>query len=241
MRVLAPTLGWHRRRGPLEDLQQRLLHAFTGHVAGDRRVLGLARDLVDLVDVDDPGLGLLDVVVGVLDELEEDVLDVLAHVAGFRQCGRVGDRERDLEEPGERLREQRLAAARRPDEHDVRLLELDVGVAVRAGLDPLVVVVHGDRQDLLGAVLTDDVVVQVLVDLTRLRELVEADLGALRQLLFDDLVAEVDALVADVDAWTRDELLDLLLALPAERALQQVPAVTELGHGVAPPEPCSSV
>ncbi len=34
--------------------------------------------LSDLVDVDDAGLGLLDVVVGGLDELEQDVLDVLA-------------------------------------------------------------------------------------------------------------------------------------------------------------------
>ena len=39
---------------------------------------GLAGDLVDLVDVDDPGLGLLDVVVRGLDQLQQDVLDVLA-------------------------------------------------------------------------------------------------------------------------------------------------------------------
>ena len=85
----------------------------------------------------------------------------------------------------------------------LRLLQLDVGVAVRAGLHALVVVVDGDRQDLLGLLLPDDVVVQVLVDLTGLGEVVELDLGALRELLFDDLVAEVDALVADVDAGTR--------------------------------------
>ena len=47
----------------------------------DRRVVGLAGDLVDLVDVDDPRLRLLDVEVGGLDQLEEDVLDVLADVA----------------------------------------------------------------------------------------------------------------------------------------------------------------
>jgi hypothetical protein len=92
-------------------------------------------------------------------------------------------------------------------------------------LDPLVVVVDGDAEDLLGLVLSDDVVVQVLVDLTRLGELVEADFGALGELFLDDLVTEIDALVADVDTGTGDELLDLLLALPAERALQQVSSV----------------
>src|SRR5207253_1580926 len=77
-------------------------------------------------------------------------------------------------------------------------------------------------------------VVQVVVDLTRLGQIVEANFGALRQLFFDDLVAEVDALVADVDARSCNELLDLLLALPAERALQQVAAITELRHRNAP-------
>ena len=228
--VLAPALRRHRRGGALQDLEQRLLHAFTGDVARDRRVLGLAGDLVDLVDVDDAGLGLLHVVVGGLDQLQEDVLDVLTDVARLGERGGVGDRERHLQQPGERLREQRLAAAGGTDQEDVRLLQLDVGVAVRAGLHPLVVVVDRDREDLLRLLLTDDVVVQVLVDLTRLGELVELDLGALRQLLLDDLVAEIDALVADVDAGAGDQLLDLLLALAAERALQQVATVTELGH-----------
>ena len=94
MRVLAAALRRHRGRGALEDLEQRLLDALARHVAGDRRVLALAGDLVDLVDVDDAGLGLLDVVVGGLDELQQDVLDVLADVAGLGERGGVGDGER---------------------------------------------------------------------------------------------------------------------------------------------------
>ena len=94
VRVLAAALRRHRRGRALEDLQQRLLHALAGDVARDRRVLGLAGDLVDLVDVDDAGLGALDVVVRGLDQLEQDVLDVLADVAGLGERGGVGDRER---------------------------------------------------------------------------------------------------------------------------------------------------
>src|SRR3712207_4660140 len=52
----------------------------------------------------------------------------------------------------------------------------------------------------------------------------------LRELFLDDLVAEVDALVADVDPGASDELLDLLLALAAERALEQVTALTDSCH-----------
>src|SRR5262249_22348148 len=58
--VLPPALRRNGGDRPLEDLQQRLLDALARDVARDRRVVRLARDLVDLVDVDDPGLGLLD-------------------------------------------------------------------------------------------------------------------------------------------------------------------------------------
>src|SRR5699024_2489549 len=68
------------------------------------------------------------------------------------------------------------------------------------------------------------------VDLAGLRQRVHLDLARLRQLLFDDLVAQVDALVADVHAGTRDELLDLLLTLPAEGALEQIATVTNPCH-----------
>ena len=125
VRVLAAALRRNRRRRALEDLEQRLLNALAGDVAGDRRVLALAGDLVDLVDVDDAGLGLLDVVVGGLDQLEQDVLDVLADVAGLGERGGVGDRERDVEHPGQRLREVGLAAAGRADQQDVGLGQLD--------------------------------------------------------------------------------------------------------------------
>ena len=143
---LRPPCGGTDGGRALEDLQQRLLDALAGHVAGDRRVVGLAGDLVDLVDVDDPGLGLLDVVVGRLDQLEQDVLDVLADVAGLGQRGRVGDRERHVEDLGERLGEQRLAAAGRAEQQDVRLLQLDVVLVGLHHLDALVVVVDRHRE-----------------------------------------------------------------------------------------------
>jgi hypothetical protein len=99
---------------PFDELQQRLLHAFARHVARDRGVVGLARDLVDLVDVDDAALRLLDVVVAVLQQLLDDVLDVLADVAGLGQRRGVGDHERHVQQARQRLREQRLARAGGP-------------------------------------------------------------------------------------------------------------------------------
>ena len=116
----------------------------------------LRDDLVDLVDVDDAALRPLDVVVGVLQQLEDDVLDVLADVAGFGQRRRIGHRERHVEDARQRLGEQRLAATRRADQQDVRLGELDV-VVLRRVVEPLVMVVDGHREHALGVVLTDHI------------------------------------------------------------------------------------
>ncbi len=126
VRVLAAALRRHVGDRALDHLQQRLLHALARHVAGDRRVVGLARDLVDLVDVDDAALRLLDIVVAVLQQLQDDVLDVLADVAGLGQRGGVGDRERHVQHARQRLGEQRLAGAGGPDQQDVALGELDL-------------------------------------------------------------------------------------------------------------------
>jgi hypothetical protein len=172
VRVLAPALRRHVGHRALEDLQQRLLHALARHVAGDRGVLVLAADLVDLVDVDDALLALLDVAAGRLQQLEDDVLDVLADVARLGQRRRVDDGEGHRQQLGERLREQRLAGAGRPDQQDVRLGQLDVVAVPRLllDLDPLVVVVDRDRQLLLRALLADDVLVEELLDLGRRRQ-----------------------------------------------------------------------
>ena len=99
------------------------------------------------------------------------------------------------------------------------------------GVDALVVVVHRDREDLLGALLADHVVVEDGLDLGRLGDRRQAEaLRLLLDLLGDDVVAEADALVADVDRGPGDELLDLLLALPAERA-GEVPVIVALTLG----------
>ena len=131
LRMLAAALRRHGGDRAFHDLQQRLLHALARHVAGDRRVVGLAADLVDLVDVDDAALRALDVVVGGLQQLQDDVLDVLADIAGFGQRRGVGHRERHVDDARQRLGQQRLAAAGRADQQDVRLRQLDVVVLRR--------------------------------------------------------------------------------------------------------------
>ena len=125
---LRPPCGGTRGDRAFHDLEQRLLHALARNVAGDRGVVGLAADLVDLVDIDDAALRALDIIVGRLQQLEDDVLDVLADIARFGERGGVGHGEGHVEDARQGLGEQRLAAAGGADQQDVRLGELDVAV-----------------------------------------------------------------------------------------------------------------
>ncbi len=228
--MLAAALRGNVRDRALEDLEQRLLHALAGDVARDARVLALARDLVDLVDVHDPVLGVHQVEVRRLEQAHEDVLDVLADVAGLGEARGVHDRERHLEEAGQRAGEQRLARAGRPDEQDVRLLQLDLA---RRGLrvDALIVVVHRHRERLLGAMLADHVIVEDALDLGGLRQRAARGRSLTLGLTLEDVVAQLDAFAADVHRRPGDEPGDFVLATATERAADRVRRRDALLHG----------
>src|SRR5437667_421303 len=225
------------RDGVVRKLQADLLEVEVLLVLLDDRVLRLSenpdeRRLVEVVERRDDGqpadeLGdepVLQKVLG-LDHRQE-----VAHPAflapldlGAEAHARAPDARFDD------LVEESVAGARGADEEDVRLLQLDVA-RLTARLDPLIVVVDRDGEDLLGPILADHVLVEDVLDLGVLGK--RADLAAFLffPLLGDDVVAELDALVADVDRRPGDQFADVVLALPAERALQRSVAFARSGH-----------
>jgi hypothetical protein len=171
------------------------------------------------VDVDDAFLAALDVATRRLQQLEDDVLDVFADVAGFSQRRGVDDGEGHRQHARQRLGHEGLARAGRPDEQDVGLGQLDVVARALLGdLDALVVIVDGDGELLFGLLLADDVLVEEALDLLR-RGQAGAVVAALdAPVVGDDVVADLDALVADEDRRTRDQLTNVVLVFVAERA-----------------------
>ena len=245
--MLACALDRYRGDRAFEYLQQRLLHALAGDVAGDRRVLaGFSGDLVDLVDVDDAVLSPLDVPVGGRDEPLQHGLHVISHIPGLGERRGVGDDERHIHNLGEGLREIRLADAGRAEQQYVGFGDLDVGERIRAAatperlllavelpgrfvqfhVDALVMVVDGDRQRAFRRALPDDVPVEIGADLGGLGQRQGVDIGAVLAFLRDDVDAQLDAFVADGRAWACDQLAYLMLGLAAERAPRHVLVVT---------------
>jgi hypothetical protein len=89
-------------------------------------------------------------------------------------------------------------------------------------------VVDGYRQGALRGFLADHVLVEDRVDFLRTGQSIEVEAGRRRgnyRFLIDDLVAEVDALVADVDARPGDQLLYLPLRLATEAAEELLVAI----------------
>src|SRR5690606_32297713 len=106
-------------------------------------------------------------------------------------------------------------------------------VLLAAVAQPLVMVVDGDRKRALGRMLPDHVLVEDRADLGGCRQL--ALLAAARALgtglVTNDVVAKLDAFIADEHRRSGDQLAHFVLALAAERAIQQLLARSFLvGH-----------
>ena len=209
--MLAPALRRNVDRRPFENFQQRLLHPFARDVARDGGVVAFAGDLVDLVDEDDAPFGGRHVVGSDLQQPREDALHVLAHVAGFGEHRCVDDGEGHVQQPCDGARHKRLARTRGADQHDVRLVDLDLRAVGRLRKDAFVVVVDRYRQIAFGRLLTDDVFVQKRLDLRGLEQLlvVQRRLRHRRHggerlgdhvMLDQRMVALFDAFVADAGA-----------------------------------------
>ena len=220
---------------PSRIFEQGLLHALTAHVAGDGGILTLAGDLIDLVDIDDADLCFLHIKVRCLDELEENVLHILTHIASLRQGGGIRDRKRNTEHLGQRLGQQGLADTRGAQQQDVGLLQLHVRAF--AAQDALIVVVDRDGQHTLGLVLPDDILIQALFDLCRGLDVDRQAIGCLNagpactaaaraaaalviRLVREQVRTQADALAADIDARANDHPLHFVLMLAAKTANQ---------------------
>ena len=142
------------------------------------------------------------------------------------------------QQTGQGFREERRSRARRADEEDVALGNLDIFLGI-CRFQALVVVVYSDGQDLLGLILPDYILVEDLVDFTRFWQLARGLPDSLLHLLSDNVITQLDALIADEDRGTGDELAHLVLALATERAVEEfavialaVIAATHLGIGL---------
>ena len=234
LRMFAATLRGNVAHRALKNLEKSLLNPLARNVTCDGDVLGLARNLVDLVDVDDAHLGPTDIEFCSLEQSQDDVLNILSDITGFCDDRGIGDGEGNIEHLGQSLGQEGLATAGRSEEQDVALLDLHrirvvdgrrEGFATRRRSigcqNPLVMVVNRDAEGALGSVLTDDMLVQLALDLRRFwnakggcRRLIVLGTG----LLLEHPAANTHTGVTNVHARSRYQPFHLGLRLAAETA-----------------------
>src|SRR5262249_6797730 len=107
--MFSTTLWWHITNCAFKYFKQGLLHPLTGYVASNGNVFSLARDLVDFVDINDAALSAFDIVVGILQQAQDDILNILANVAGLGQSSGISHGERDVEDLSQGAGEESLA------------------------------------------------------------------------------------------------------------------------------------
>jgi hypothetical protein len=91
--------------------------------------------------------------------------------------------------------------------------------------EALIVVVDRDREDPFGAILADHIIVEHFANLGRSRNAIASLHERRLRFLADDVVAQLDAFIADEHSRPGDELSDLMLRFPAERAVEGALAV----------------
>ena len=226
LRMFPAALGRYGSYGSLNNLQQRLLNTLAGHVSRDGDILGLLCDLVDLVDIDNTVLCLFHVIVGSLDQLQQDILHILAHITGLRQSGGVRDGKGHTQHPRQRLSQQRLTGSRRTQHQHVALLQFHIDLRWICH-NSFVMIVHCHRENLLCLILSDHIVVQKTLHLLR-RQQIDLKIrsaalmlsgAGLLQLLIDNLRADLHALITNVrSVRTCDQFANLLLGFAAKGA-----------------------
>ncbi len=188
VRMLAATLWRDVADRPFQNLQQSLLHPFSRNVAGDAGRIALAPNFIDLIDVNDAEFGALYIIIGTLQQPQDDILNVFAHITCLGQRRGVRDAKWHIKDPCERPRQQRLSRTRRPDQQDVALLDLHIAMLIqldravgrllrtaRILLDAFVMIVHRHRDGLLGLFLSDHILVELPANLRRHGKFVKAE------------------------------------------------------------------
>ena len=144
--MLSPPLRRYRCRRPLEDLEKRLLNALARNIPRNRGIFRFSRNLIDFINVDDTALCFLDVVVCRLDQLQQNVLDILADIACLRERGCIGDGKRHIQDACQCLRQQGLAAASGANHENIRLTQFHVLIFPLSCMNPLIMIIDRNRQ-----------------------------------------------------------------------------------------------
>ena len=215
--MLPPPLGGYTGHGTFHDFQQCLLDALAGDISCDGSILALSSNFIHLINVNNAALCQVNVEIRRLQKTQKNIFHIVAHIAGLRQGGGVGNGEGYIQDLRQGLGKEGLAGTGGADQQDVALLQLYIGVAPK--VDPLIVVIHRHGQRNLGGLLAHNVAIHEGLDLHGRGQClgdtqVAGGLG--RKLILQKGAAYPHTVAADKYAGSGDHALHLGFPLSAE-------------------------
>ena len=216
--VLAAALGRHIHNRALKQLEESLLYTLATDVAGNRRIVTLAGNLVNLVNENDTALSLLHIVVGNLEQTCKNTLDILTHITGLGKHGSIHNGERYLQQAGNGTRKKSLTGTGASHHNDVTLLNLHV-IGRTALHETLVMVVYRNGKSTLGVVLTNDILIEECLYLLWFGEFLHLEVILWQHsLLAQDVMRLLHAVIADEAGHSGHQQSDLILGPATETA-----------------------
>ena len=92
--------------------------------------------------------------------------------------------------------------------------------------------IYGNRQTLLGFVLTDDILIKKRFDVLRLWQIRPRRSCFRLIVVIDDLFSDINSFVANVNSRACDQFLDVIMRLAAIGATDKLFGYAKLGHRV---------
>ena len=220
--MFTTTLGWHVYHCTLQQLEQALLHTLATHVTRDAGVIALTGNLIYLVDEDNTTLGCLHVIVCHLEQSRENTLHILTHITSLGKHRGIDDGEGHVEQFGNGTSQQGFSRSCRSHHNNITLLDLHTTL-ISGLLQTLIVIVDSYREETLGLILSDDIVIEIGLDLLGFGHLLQLRLATsclifliVYQILLDDTIGLLGTILTDIAAQTRDQQFNLPFAPSTE-------------------------
>ncbi len=141
------------------QLQEICLHPPTTDISPARRFP--LSNLVDLINVDDPILGLADITIGPTNQLTHQVLNIATHIARFRKLGGIALDEGHPDQFGNRPNEVGFPHAGGTQKNHILFGVTRKILPLLRHSDVVIVVTKRNAEHLLRFVLPDDISVQI--------------------------------------------------------------------------------
>ena len=232
--MLTATLWRHIHHRTLQQLQESLLHTFTTHITGDGRVVALTGNLVDLVYEHDTTLCCLYIVVSHLEQTSQDTLHILTHITSLSKDSGIYNGKRHIEQFSDRTCQQRLTRTCRTHHDDITLLDFYTVFTVRL-LQALVVVIDRYGKIAFRLILTNDIVVEISLDLLGLwyflqLKLLSVGLSLMGDILLHNTICLFGTVLTDKTVQACDQQSYVLLTSATETTFFLHPSLSLPGQ-----------